>query len=147
MDIAKPAPQRAVKAALNFPVLVRALIWAASATVVLAIVLCGGAALSQDHHHSAKEMAGHAEFHTFYKDWKTESGVSCCSDQDCHPLDDRDLRITEKGVEVNLPDMAGEKQWSPVPPERIRPYVAPDAQSHVCHMGRFVICFVFGGAS
>lgn len=81
----------------------------------------------------------HAEF---YSNWVTREGISCCNTRDCSPIDDKNVRIRSGGVEVYV-----EGEWVPVSPEKVRPYHAPDMNSHVCHIGRIIFCFVFGGGT
>src|SRR5262245_2777907 len=91
--------------------------------VIVAIILAAlismpsGRATAQDH------QTYHAEF---YSKWVTRDGISCCSAKDCKPIDDRNVRIRTNGVEVFV-----EGEWVPVSPEKIRPYNAPDMNSHV----------------
>lgn len=98
------------------------------AAVMLA--LTATAAVSQDH-------SGHATWHHVYKNWMTQSGTSCCNDQDCAP---GRTRVSQSGVEVEI---AGD--WVRVPPERVRPYRSPDLNDHVCRIGRHILCVVLGG--
>ena len=90
-------------------------------------------AAAQDH------QTYHAEF---YSKWVTRDGISCCSAKDCKPIDDRNVRVRADGIEVFV-----EGEWVPVSPEKIRPYNAPDMNSHVCHLGRIIFCFVFGAGT
>jgi hypothetical protein len=105
------------------------------------VVLLSLPALAQ---HSEKHMEGHAQFHEqFYSTWQRPNGLgSCCSDDDCAPIDDKDIRASENKVEVRIKD-----EWVNVPKETIRPYQAPDMRSHLCNLGRNIYCFVFGGGS
>jgi hypothetical protein len=52
------------------------------------------------------------------------------------------MRFAEHGLEVRV-----EGEWVTVEPQRIRPYSAPDLNSHVCHIGKNILCFVFGGGA
>jgi hypothetical protein len=90
-------------------------------------------AAAHDHH------SYHAEF---YSKWVTREGISCCNANDCQPIDDRNVRVRSQGVEVYV-----EGEWVPVSPEKIRPYHAPDMNNHLCHLGRIIFCFVFGGGA
>lgn len=90
-------------------------------------------AAAHDHHRY------HAEF---YSKWVTREGISCCNANDCQPIDDRNVRARSQGVEVYV-----EGEWVPVSPEKIRPYQAPDMNNHICHLGRIIFCFVFGGGA
>ena len=92
--------------------------------------------------HSMEHMQGHDKYHQeFYSKWQMKNGGSCCNDADCSPLDDKYLRTTNEDVEVFI-----DNEWVKVTPDQIRPYAAPDAQSHLCHIGKHVYCLVFGGA-
>ncbi|HEU0062869.1 MAG TPA: hypothetical protein VFR19_23530 [Hyphomicrobiaceae bacterium] len=85
----------------------------------------------------------HQSYHAeFYSKWVTREGISCCNAKDCQPIDDRNVRVRSQGVEVYV-----EGEWVPVSPEKIRPYHAPDMNNHVCHLGRIIFCFVFGGGT
>jgi hypothetical protein len=87
--------------------------------------------------------AAHDRYHAeFYSHWVTREGISCCNAKDCQPIDDAHVRIRNQVVEVYV-----EGEWVPVAPEKIRPYQAPDMHSHLCHMGRIIFCFVFGGGA
>jgi len=88
---------------------------------------------------AAAHDRNHAEF---YSRWVTRDGISCCNAKDCQPIDDANVRVRNQAVEVYV-----EGEWVPVAPEKIRPYEAPDMHSHLCHMGRIIFCFVFGGGA
>ena len=91
----------------------------------------------------ALPAAAHDPYHAeFYSRWVTRDGISCCNAKDCQPIDDANVRVRNQAVEVYV-----EGEWVPVAPEKIRPYEAPDMHSHVCHMGRIIFCFVFGGGA
>jgi hypothetical protein len=91
----------------------------------------------------ALPAAAHDRYHAeFYSRWVTRDGISCCNAKDCQPIDDANVRVRNQAVEVYV-----EGEWVPVAPEKIRPYEAPDMHSHVCHMGRIIFCFVFGGGA
>lgn len=99
--------------------------------------------------HTMQEMQGHEKYHAeFYSKWERPNGLgSCCNDQDCSPIDDKDIRINDGKLEVHVHDGYGELRWVEVPKEDIRPYNAPDMQSHLCHAGITIYCFVFGGGA
>jgi hypothetical protein len=80
--------------------------------------------------------------HGFYSQWKTADGMSCCNQSDCRPVEAIDMRFAEHGLEVRV-----EGEWVTVDPQHIRPYSAPDLSSHVCHIGKNILCFVFGGGA
>jgi hypothetical protein len=85
----------------------------------------------------------HQTYHVeFYSHWVTREGISCCSAKDCRPIDDKDVRVLRDGVEVYV-----EGEWVAVSPEKIRPYHAPDLNSHLCGIGRLIFCFVFGAGT
>lgn len=94
--------------------------------------------------HSSEEMQGHDKYHAdFYSKWERPNGQgSCCNDSDCSPIDDKYIRTSGEKLEVFVSD-----RWVEVPKELIRPYNAPDMQSHLCHIGITIYCFVFGGGS
>jgi hypothetical protein len=101
-------------------------------------------ARAEDHAamHSAEHMQQHAKYHAdFYSKWEQANGGSCCNDADCAPIDDKDFHLKGDVLEVRI-----NGNWISVPKEKIRPYAAPDAQSHLCHLNEEVYCFVFGGA-
>jgi len=91
----------------------------------------------------ALPAAAHDRFHAeFYSKWVTREGISCCNAKDCRPIDDANVRVRNQAVEVYV-----EGEWVVVAPENIRPYEAPDMHNHLCHMGRIIFCFVFGGGA
>jgi hypothetical protein len=82
----------------------------------------------------------HARYHAdFYSRWYRADGNSCCSNQDCRPAS---ARVRDQRVEVLI-----DGAWVAVPPEAIRPYVAPDMEDHVCAIGTHVLCFVWGAGA
>ena len=83
-----------------------------------------------------------AHSHSVYSHWETASGMSCCNQNDCRTVDEIDIRFAEHGLQVRV-----EGEWVTVKPESIRPYLAPDLNSHVCHIGKNILCFVFGGGA
>src|SRR5262249_25102079 len=85
----------------------------------------------------------HDRYHAeFYSRWVTREGIFWCNAKDCQPIDDANVRVRNQVVEVYV-----EGECVPVAPEKIRPYEAPDMHSHLCHMGRIIFCFVFGGGA
>jgi len=36
-----------------------------------------------------------AQSHSFYSQWKTATGMSCCNQNDCRPIDSIDMRFAE----------------------------------------------------
>lgn len=86
--------------------------------------------------------AAPAYAHDFYADWKTVQGHSCCNRHDCRPWPQTALRQGSQGLEANI-----EGQWMSIPPEAIRPYQAPDMGHHLCHIGKRIVCFVYGGGA
>jgi hypothetical protein len=111
----------------------RLVLYTLGAPVLSGCLLCGwvSGVLAHDRYHA-----------DFYSRWVTREGISCCNAKDCEPIDDANIRVRHQGVEVYV-----EGEWVPVAPEKIRPYEAPDMHSHLCHMGRIIFCFVFGGGS
>ena len=101
------------------------------------MVLTGAKAHAQ---HSHDHMQGHAQYHTeFYSKWQQANGGSCCNDADCAPISDTRIRMRDEVLEVQI-----EGEWLEVSKEKIRPYSAPDLNSHLCHMGKSIFCFVYG---
>ena len=85
-----------------------------------------------------QQAGSHHEHHTdFYSKWQTTTGASCCNNQDCRPARDR---IISGRIQVFIED-----DWVDVPKEAVRPYPSPDMASHVCAIGKRIICFVSGG--
>jgi len=62
--------------------------------------------------------------HDMYKDWKQFNGASCCSNQDCEPVDER---IKEGQYQAFIKD-----KWITVPNSRVRKEPSPDGQAHIC---------------
>ena len=62
--------------------------------------------------------------HDFYKDWKQFNGASCCSNQDCEPVDER---IRNGQYEAFI-----KNKWIIIPDSKVRKEPSPDGQSHVC---------------
>lgn len=113
--------------------------------ILLLLLVCGvilflpARARSHDDNH----LRGHTQYHAeFYSKWTQENGGSCCNNADCAPLDDARFRVRGEQVEVLI-----ESEWVQVPREKIRPFVAPDMNSHLCHIGTTIYCFVFGGGT
>lgn len=92
----------------------------------------------------ALAQEGHAKYHEdFYSKWERPNGLgSCCNNDDCHPIDDKDLRTSSTKLEARI-----RNEWVEIPKELIRPYTPPDLQSHICNMGKNIFCFVYGGGT
>lgn len=110
-------------------------------TLIMALVFAPLIGKSQEMH------KGHEHFHDdFYRKWQQSNGHSCCNSKsrdvngDCAPLDQSRVRHTDEKVEVKIGD-----EWVVVPPEKIRPYFAPDFSHHLCNQGKNVLCLVLGG--
>lgn len=74
--------------------------------------------------------------HDIYTHWQTKDGGSCCHDKDCTPAITRE---TDGKLQAKIDGV-----WYDVPKDAIRPYEAPDGQSHVCFFAGKVQCFVYG---
>jgi hypothetical protein len=111
----------------------RFVLYALGALILSSCLLClrASSALAHDRYHAE-----------FYSKWVTREGISCCNAKDCEPIDDANVRVRNQAVEVYV-----EGEWVSVAHEKIRPYKAPDMRSHLCHMGRIIFCFVFGGGT
>lgn len=107
--------------------------WLILAVVLVFVVVALFTTGARGHEHHRH----HAEF---YSKWKTPHGTSCCNNSDCAPISDKDVRVQGEAIEVRI-----EGEWTPVPADRIRPYQAPDMNSHLCNVGKHIYCFVFGG--
>lgn len=77
-----------------------------------------------------------ARSHDIYHDWKTESGVSCCNDQDCAP-------VRAQFVDDHWEIWHG-NVWRIVPDRAVRPIKSPDGRSHACVFMGNILCFVPG---
>jgi hypothetical protein len=110
-------------------------LWAGA--VALLLTLPSVASAKGDH----DRARGHEKYHAkFYSGWTTSTGASCCNDSDCSPISSERVRIVQQKLQVLI-----DKDWVSVPPERVRAYNAPDMNSHLCNIGKSIICFVFGG--
>ena len=113
--------------------------------VILLLISWSLPSVAQEHRHPAED--GHAQFHDIYQNWKTSQGGSCCNSKakyehgDCAPIDNKMVHVTLEGVRVFIED-----EWVDVPRDKIRPYVAPDYSHHLCNRGKYIYCFVYGGA-
>jgi hypothetical protein len=87
-----------------------------------------------------------AHGHDIYKDWKAQSGASCCSERkehnghvtgDCRPVRAvQDMNGNWIAYENGRP--------LPIPDHAIRPIKSPDGRSHLCEMHGHIFCFVPG---
>lgn len=88
-----------------------------------------------------------AHGHDIYKDWKAQSGASCCSERKEHPSGDvrGDCRPVRAVQDMNGNWIAYENgRPFPIPDHAIRPIKSPDGRSHLCEMHGHVFCFVPG---
>lgn len=102
----------------------------AAIVLVMALIFLAGfavrAAWGQDCETGAFDC-GHHENHDQYIDWKTPTGGSCCSGQDCRPVR---ARATDDGWEIYVPEY---RRWKLVPREKVNtPDLFKDGRSHVC---------------
>ena len=85
-------------------------------------------------------QTGHGKYHDdFYSRWLTKQGYSCCSNKDCRPISTNNVRVLSDKMKVLL-----DGEWVDVRPDAIRPYAAPDMSSHICALGKYIVCFVYG---
>ena len=88
-------------------------------------------------------QTGHGKHHEdVYSRWLTKQGYSCCSNKDCRPISANHVRALSDKMQVLL-----DGEWVDVRPDAIRPYAAPDMSSHICALGKYIICFVYGSGA
>ncbi len=88
-------------------------------------------------------QTGHGKYHDgFYSRWLTKQGYSCCRNKDCRRISADRVRVLSDKTQVQL-----DGEWVDVRPDAIRPYAAPDMSSHVCAMGKYIVCFVYGSGA
>lgn len=88
-----------------------------------------------------------AHGHDIYKDWKAQSGASCCSERKEHPSGDvtGDCRPVRAVQDMDGKWIAYENgRQFPIPDHAIRPIKSPDGRSHLCEMHGHIFCFVPG---
>jgi hypothetical protein len=76
----------------------------------------------------------HAQGHDEYLNWSSERTEYCCNSDDCHFLNDDEVRETPVGKEVLVHARTHEPTWCPVKPEHyIIKGKSPDwNKSHAC---------------
>ena len=72
------------------------------------------------------DQDGHAMFHHFYmRQMQPGTGMSCCGNNDCHPISA--YRTTADGIEMNV---AG--RWMAAPMSKVIETETPDQKGHWC---------------
>jgi hypothetical protein len=86
-------------------------------------------------------LLSRAHAHDGYSDWKQpSSNISCCSDKDCHSLEDSEVKF-ENGHWVAW--HRATKTWVVIPNDRVINEPNPNGKAHLCATETgYVWCFL-----
>jgi hypothetical protein len=110
------------------------------AIVACAAVALGAPARGEEHAHPPQDAAIHEQF---YATWMRpdQPDQSCCNRRDCAPA----TAVRRRNGRWQA---FRDGEWLTIPPEKIeRHRDSPDGRSHLCAVGRAVLCFVPGAGT